>query len=153
MMSFLQRFFQRFGRSRTDEVVPDDVAASESLTRFVFQSNHVNWTSNRLKPPALLPEPQPGKHGLETSVCRIDGIGDPEIWAIGKDPVGRLRGKLPIGRGDFSAQCALDRGLAVAADKQHFERHALLIKWPDDKEKRKAIALELSRYTTARRPS
>jgi len=45
----------------------------------------------------------------------------------------------------------LDRGLSVVADKTYFERHALLIRWPEDKEKKKAIALELSRYTIARK--
>jgi hypothetical protein len=101
----------------------------------------------------LLPEPRPGTYGPETSVCRIDGLADADIWRIGNDDVGRLRGKPPIGRGDFSAQSARDCKLDVVADKTTFERHALIIKWPSEKEDQKEIALELSRYTAARRPT
>jgi hypothetical protein len=79
-------------------------------------------------------------------------LAEPAIWQIGKDDVGRLRGKVPIGRGDFGVQRAKDCRLDVLADKASFQRHALLIKWPPDKEDQKEIALELSRHTTARRP-
>jgi hypothetical protein len=39
----------------------------------------------------------------------------------------------------------------VVADKTTFDRHALLIKWPAEKEDQKEIALELSRYTVTRK--
>lgn len=151
MTSFLQRFLGFFGRSRTRNGVPDTVDSAERVSRFVFQSNHIH-SSGRLKPAALMPEPTPGPYGPETSICRIDGLTVAQIWRIGNDVIGRLRGKPPIGRGDFAAQNARDRKLDLVADKASFERHALLIKWPAEKEDRKAIALELSRYTVTRKP-
>ncbi len=152
MMSFLQRFFRFFGRSHTRDGVADTVQSEERISRFVFQSNHIH-SSGRLRPAALLPEPKPGRYGPETSVCRINGLGEPDIWRIGTDDVGKLRGKPPIGRGDLDVQRARDCALDVVADKESFERHALLIKWPADKEDRKAIALELSQHTIARKPT
>lgn len=152
MISFLRRLFGLFGRSRTDDAVADIVDSSERISRFVFQSNHVDWTNGRLKPPALIPEKTPGPYGLETSVCRIDRLSVAAIWQIGNEVIGKVRGKAPIGRGDFDAQVARANGLDVLADKSSFERHALLIKWPSEKEERKALALELSRYTLARKP-
>lgn len=151
MMSFLRRFFRSFGRSPTHRVIAETVDSIEQLTRFVFQSNHVH-SSGRLKPAALMPEKTPGPHGLETSVCRIDGLSEQGIWQIGKDDVGRLRDKPPVARGDFAAQRARDCKLDVVADKQSFERHALLIKWPTAKEDQIAIAQELSRYTGVKKP-
>jgi hypothetical protein len=152
MMSFLRRFFGFFGTSRTVESLPNFVDSAERIARFVFQSNHVDWHAGRLKPAALMPERTPGPFGPETSVCRTVGLTVAQIWDIGKDLIGRPRGKHPIGRGDFDAQNARDRGLDVVAEKKSFEHHALLIKWPADKEDKKAIALELSRYTVARKP-
>lgn len=151
MMSFLQRFFGFFGRSRTRDGVSDTVDSAERLSRFVFQSNHLH-SSGRLRPAALMPAPIPGPHGPETSVCRIDGLAEADIWHIGDDPIGRLRGKPPIGRGDFGTQNARDRQLDVVADKTTFDRHALLIKWPAEKEDQKEVALELSRHTVTRKP-
>jgi len=151
-MSFLQRFCRFFGTSRTPDGVSNTVDSAELVSRFVFQSNHIH-SSGRLRPAALLPEPRPGEYGPETSVCRIDGLIDADIWRIGNDDVGRLRGKPPIGRGDFAAKDARNCKLDVVADKTTFERHALLIKWPKEKEDQKEIALELSRYTAARRPT
>ena len=129
----------------------DIVDSTEQISRFVFQSNHIH-SSGRLRAHALLPEREPGPHGPETSVCRIDGLTGPEIWQIGKDQVGQLRRKSPVGRGDFAAQHARDSRLDVVAEKQSFERHALLTKWPVDKEDQLAIAQELSRHTTVKRP-
>ena len=156
MISFLLRCLRSFGKSRALDELPDEVTQAEQLTRFVFQSNHVSWESNRLKPAALLPEPKPGRHGLETSVVRTSALPDAQVWDIGHNTVGRLRGKAPVGRGDFGVEAVTKCQLAVVSDKEHFSRHALLVRWPDganDKAKRKEIALQLSRYTTAKKPS
>lgn len=151
MMSFLNRFFQFFGKLPTPKAVADTVDSIEQLSRFVFQSSHIH-SSGRLKRAALMPERTPGRYGPETSVCRIDGLTLAEIWQMGTELVGRLRGKPPIARGDFAAQHVRDSQLDVVADKESFERHALLIKWPADKEDQIAIAQELSRYTIVRKP-
>lgn len=125
MTLFRRIFCCLFRKHRADNKLPDDVDSSEPLSRFVFQSNHINRQQNRLHTSALLPVS--GPHGLETSVCRTEGLNDAAIWKVGIEKVGSSRAKVPSARGDFYTRDALARQLRVVSAKEDFPEHAVVI--------------------------
>lgn len=147
-MTWFQWIFCRFfGASDPNSEFPDEVGQDERITRFMFQTNHIKRDAGTMRSGALLPTRHPQSHIWETSVARIQGLQNPDIWKLGAF-VGASREKAPVGRGDFLAQNASSVRLRVVSDKEAFERHAVLQGWPDDKEDQKQIALELATFTS-----
>lgn len=114
------------------------IAPSETLSRFILQSNSIKTSNSTVKYTAFLPYPH-----VELSVFRISGISDDEIWDIGDRAVAPKRGRQILGRADISALNVTTKDLEVRPNEPP-ARHANITGWPDEKSKQKEIALELA---------
>ena len=80
---------------------------------------------------------------LETSVFRIAGLEDQEIWDIGERDVAQKSNRHLHGRADILADKVLGKGLNVNPDKPP-SRHANIMGWPEEESRRMSIAQELA---------
>ncbi len=55
------------------------IGSSETLSRFILQKKWYRTSDNSVRYAAFMPNPNNG----ETSVFRISGISDNEVWDIG----------------------------------------------------------------------
>lgn len=115
------------------------VSVSETLSRFVLKKDWFRSSDNSVKFAAFLPNPKNG----ETSVFRITGISDKEIWHIGDREVAKDPNRPILGRADISASNVVEKGLEILP-REPPERHANIVGWPGEKSKQKLIALELA---------
>ena len=141
MIPFLKRLLGRFAESsrKRARVEVLAVGSEELISRFVFSSQHFSRNPTRVKQAAFLPNSE-GK----TSVFRISGLAENDIWAIGIHHVGRARGKNPHGRADVVTNDVLAQGLAVTPETSTHPLHADIQGWPVEKEKQKLLAMELA---------
>ncbi len=115
------------------------VDPSETLSRFIMQSNWYRTSDNTVKYAAFMPNPSNNK----TSVFRTSNLSTDEIWHIGDSEVSIKRGKPILGRADINAFNVTERHLEVDPNGSP-ERHANIVGWPEEKSKQKIIAIELS---------
>jgi len=112
---------------------------SETLSRFIVQSNWIKPSDNSVRYTAFMPNPNNG----ETSVFRINGITDKDIWRIGCEEVAKKLSKTLYGRADIIANAVLSEKLSVIP-KEPPERHANITDWPEERSHQKLTAMELS---------
>ncbi len=110
----------------------------ETLSRFVVSNRWIR-ADNTVRHTAFLPNPKNG----ETSVFRISGITDNEIWAIGERKVALIQNKPILGRADIETSIVISKNLKVIPSESP-ERHANITGWPEEKSEQKQIALELA---------
>lgn len=141
-MRFLRRLFDalRGFKSRETDILASAVADAELLARYIYESNKFNKQNLIPKPQAFMPERYDGKY--ETSICREKDLDDTAVWAIG-DTV-RADGVVAKARADFKAESVRVTGLEVVADPSTYPQHALIINWPEEKDKRLMHATELA---------
>lgn len=120
------------------------VAPEEQLARFLFDKKEIR-SDGSLHWRALLPN----RDG-ETSVSRIAGCEEGEILIMGFG-VARARGQILIGRGEVLASSAYDLSLNIRADNDPASRHADIIGWPEEKDRKQAIAIDLADKATAKK--
>lgn len=75
---------------------------------------------------------------------RISGLYDSQIWNIGLEKVAHLRNLPLLGRFDVNAGFVCDQGLRFNPDVDTTSRHADIVGWPEEKEKRQSIAQHLA---------
>lgn len=109
----------------------------ETLSRFVVFNRWIR-ADNTVRHTVFLPNPKNG----ETSVFRISGITDNEIWDIGEREVVPIRNKPILGRADIETSIVISKDLKVIPSEPP-ERHADITDWPEES-KQKQIALELA---------
>lgn len=85
----------------------------------------------------------PAKDGAR-SVFRISGVPETEIWDIGLNKVAAPRGLPLLGRIELSSAVVYDQKLQFVPDRDPASRHADIVGWPDEKEKRRSIAQVLA---------
>lgn len=85
----------------------------------------------------------PNQKNGETSVFRISGIANDEIWDIGE----RDAPKPILGRADIITLYVLKTNLQVFPSEPP-ARHANIVGWPAEKSKQKLIAIELASKST-----
>jgi len=103
--------------------LPEEVADSEPLARFLTSSGHFN--AQMAKPSAFLPSPQ----DQETSVFRHGAVPEADLWAIGDIHVAgnrRIHGAAIVKASDVRAVA-----LSVIAHEPP-PRHAAIRDWPLD---------------------
>ncbi len=115
------------------------ITLSEILSRFVLKKDWYRPSDNSVRYAAFLPNPKNG----ETSVFRISGISDEEVWDIGNREVVKDPNRPILGRADISASVVVAKGLEVSPSVPP-ERHANIVGWPTEKSKQKLIAIELA---------
>jgi hypothetical protein len=114
-----------------------DIDPNEKLTRYLFEKSDIRKDGS-LHWRALIPN----KEG-ETSVFRISECSEGDVWVMGF-PVAKTRGKVLIGRGDLIASNVLEVSLTLRRDEDARSRHADIIGWPEEKDRRQAIAIDLA---------
>jgi hypothetical protein len=112
------------------------VDPSETLSRFVVYNRWIR-ADNTVRHIAFTPN----KNGA-TSVFRISGISDNEVWNIGEREVGTKQNKPILGRADITASIISNHLEIIPSEPP--ERHADITGWPEEKDKQKDIALELA---------
>jgi hypothetical protein len=117
----------------------EPITPSEVLSRFIMQTNWYRLSDNCVRYAAFMPNPKNG----ETSVYRISGISDREVWEIGDREVGLKRDKPILGRADIGASFVITKGLNVVPSEPPI-RHANIIGWPEQKSEQRLVALELA---------
>ena len=117
----------------------EPITPSEVLSRFIMQTDWYRLSDNCVRYAAFIPNPKNG----ETSVYRISGISDREVWEIGDREVGLKRDKPILGRADIGAFFVITKGLNVVPSEPPI-RHANIIGWPEQKSEQRLVAIELA---------
>ncbi len=117
----------------------ETVLSSEILSRFIMQTNWYRLSDNCVRYAAFMPNPRNG----ETSVYRISGISDREVWEIADREVGLRRDKPILGRADIGTSFVITKGLNVVPSEPPI-RHANILGWPEQKSEQRLVALELA---------
>ena len=121
-----------------------EVAHTEHLTRYLLDRATIRSDGN-LHWRALLPN----KEG-ETSVYRADGWSDGQTRDVGIQEVAMPQGKAIVGWADLMAKAVYDVSLNVRPDTNPLSRHADIVSWPIEKDKHKAIAIDLAAEATVK---
>lgn len=127
-----------FGGSSPNTTLSSTVSPDETVSKYQLEKNDVRQDGT-LRYKALLPASD-GKR----SVFRICGLAETEIWDLGLSKVARLRGLPLLGRFDLKAALVYDQNLNILPDEDARSRHAEIVGWPDEKEKRRSIAQVLA---------
>ncbi|MEI9475244.1 MAG: hypothetical protein WCO26_01520 [Deltaproteobacteria bacterium] len=121
----------------------DPVAPFEDLSRFILEKKQIR-ADNTLRHTVFMPN----RNG-ETSVFRISGISENQIWEIAVQ-VSRIRNKELFGRADIPVLDVLSKKLQLIINEPP-KRHANIIGWPDDPSTKLSIAQELAAEATFRK--
>lgn len=90
---------------------------------------------------------------MRLSVFQIAGLRDDEIWRFGREVAAEARGQSPRARAEITAAVVRAQSLDVVSAPETHPRHANIVGWPPEKEKIRAIALELATNATLKLPS
>ena len=120
-------------------VVDDEPLANFVLEENKFKPDGVHWRAFR-----------PGSDG-ERSVFRVQDLCDEYIAATGQAFVGNLRDKQILGWARLSASAVRAGTPLLARPDVPPPRHAVIVGWPSEKERQKALAMLLASRATARR--
>lgn len=147
-MRFLTRLLGFFfgSRSSTQRDLSSTVEDSETVARFLFSSKHFAESIGRVKHHAFTPQ------NGETSVFRVSGISEDEIWRIGGSAAGAGRGVAPRGRANLVVDGIRKLRLDVYPSPTSHERHADIVGWPSEFEKEKLLRMELAKIAVLSRP-
>ncbi len=121
-------------------VMPSIVNPTESLGRYLTQSNHFSRRDNAVRSLAFMPP-----INLRLSVFRIDGLKLEDVWIIGQREVidGSLEPKTLYGMADIKASKV--RGFDLEIEPSNTPpRHADICGWSEDKSKQKSVAQQLA---------
>lgn len=116
-------------------MILNSILPEELLARYIFDKNHYRQNGT-VHYNAFMPN-----RNNETSVFRIEGLDQKNIWDIGQD-VAKLRLKALLGRADIFAKDTSDKNLKIKSAEPP-PRHANII-WFIGKSERKEIAMELA---------
>ena len=126
----------------------DDVATSEQIARYILSKSYFSTTNRAVKYGAYLPAPNG-----ETSVYRISGLSEEEIWEIGQEDVAKPSRRTLYARGDTPANVIMKTGLTLVPETTPHPLHANIVKWPSDKDEQKMLALEIVNEAVLALPS
>ena len=143
MIRFLKQLLTRFAGWALQPKLRGDVQSHEPLTRFIFSREHFAETKGLVKPKAFLPD----QNG-ETSVFRTAALSSDAIWAIGN----AIRGEKAKARGDLATAVVQRIGLRINPATEEHPKHAVIVGWPAEKDKKLMMATLLSKETTLRVP-
>jgi hypothetical protein len=110
---------------------PDD-----PVSRYLFDKRHFSPQNKRVKQGAFLPD-----SNLETSVFFIKELVEEAVWDLGENYA--AQGRTLRGRAQIPVQAVEKAKLALLLAEPP-PRHGVIVKWPQDKDLQKALALELA---------
>lgn len=116
------------------------ISSNENVARFIFQKSYFRSKDKTVRHNAFMPHRGSGT----TSVYRIIGLADVDIYEIGKKFVADFFGKPLMGRADIGVSEIVKHDLSVIPAPDPHPRHANICNWPEDQSKHKMIAMELA---------
>jgi len=144
-MNFLRKLWKiwtDYFRKTPSEDASDQTDSTDPLARYLTSRGHFSARENRVKSTAFLPPPD-----LKLSVFQIAGLSENEIWNIGEECVSKPQGRTLYGRADLFVSIVQNFNLNVEPDNVP-PRHANIVGWPQNKDHRKLLALELAARAT-----
>ena len=118
---------------------------SEPLSRFIDESSKYRRSPPEAKGDAF----EPSKRDGTTSVFRVLGLAEEEIWELAVTQVAPYRGKRTLARAEINASRVWEVGLNLECDNDP-PRHAAIAGWPEQKNERINKAQELARLSRLR---
>lgn len=117
----------------------------QRISRALFSSSDYSKQKGVVKPRAFLPVIDQETGTLETSAADTDGLPEAHVWTHLNAYVAVTRpdGSMMHGRADVSDADVLAAQLQTRFDGGE-ARHVAIVDWPADKERQKALALELA---------
>jgi len=116
----------------------EDIKVDEVLSRYILDKTHIRYSNRTVKYSAFLPAPDG-----TTSVFRVSGLTEEQVWEVGDREVALKRQKPLVGRADITAAHVLKAGLELDADNNP-PLHANINGWPVERSGQKLIALKLA---------
>jgi len=120
------------------------VSRDETVCKYQLEKHDVR-NDGTLRYTALLPGPDGTR-----SVFRISGLSESDVWGMGLEKVAQIRHLPLLGRFDLIAGVVYDQELRFAVDADLSSRHAEIVGWPEEKEKKRSIAQVLAAEATVR---
>jgi len=112
----------------------------------LYTKSHFSTLNKRSKPAAFNPAPH-----NSLSVVHITGLDDRAVWEVGRNTLGKQRGRGKIyARVDVPVEQFLKQKLRAVLDNKPFKRHTSVMGWPEEtdpnqrKERWKEISVALS---------
>lgn len=125
--------------------LPPDPAPHEITSRYLRQSGHYTPSTDRVKWQAFRPTLDDHK----TSVFRVQGLTQCEIWHLGDEDIAGQLGHEILALAELSVEQIMDINLRVEPDEPP-PRHANIIGWPAAKNEWMSRAQELAAVATLR---
>lgn len=122
-----------------------DPTPDEVTSRYLRHSNQYAASNGRVKPHALHPAPADHK----TSVFRVQGLIESEIWSLGDAHVRDPSGSELRARAELLVSQIVDVGLQVEPEEPP-QRHANIVGWPLEKREWMSKAQGLAAVATLR---
>jgi len=144
----LYRWLLRILWSAWRASLPPDPTPDELTARYLHQRDHFAPVSGRVKPRAFHPAPKDHK----TSVFRISGLSENEIWRFGEVYVAAVVERKILARAEVSVGQVDGIGLRVETDEPP-PRHANITGWASEKDQWMSQAQELAALATLRLPN
>ncbi|MEX1014877.1 MAG: hypothetical protein WDZ80_07005 [Candidatus Paceibacterota bacterium] len=134
----LKEFIRRFSGSKT-------LNNTDTLARYLTSSSQFSEEKKRVKPTALMPLKNKRSGEFETSLFNIESLSSKEVINLARKNIiiNLPAGRSIYGTGDTDANSIHALGL-IAAISEPPKKHLNIIGWPDEKSKRKQIAMELA---------
>lgn len=132
-----------FRGSARKSLQQDNVAASEQIARYILSKRYFSTKNRTVKYGAYMPAPNG-----ETSVYRISGLSEEEVWQIGQQNVAKPGMRTLYARGDTPASVIMKTGLTLVPETTPHPLHANIVNWPLVKDEQKMLALEIVNEAT-----
>lgn len=139
--SFLARF--RPASDESFKLLETDCRPNEIAARFILSRSHYRSSNLRVKPIAL----EPSGEDRSTSVFRIVGLSEPQIWRLGSTFVAEPRKRNIHARAELTVESIQALTLVITPSEPP-PRHALIRDWPADKSAAMSIAQQLAAECT-----
>lgn len=142
MIQFLKGLWKVFKQSAPDNKETVVVSSDERVARFIYHKG--DWSKQPIPKPktkVFMPEKYEGQ--WETSVCGLAATSEQRIWEIANQTRSPLKA---LARADLIVSAIEEVGLRTVSApdlKKNYPEHAVIVGWPDEKEKQMALSIQL----------
>ena len=144
-MKFLRTFSTRLGSwfamlSAVNAGGRGDLGPRETVSRFIYTEKNIKKSEKRPRPNAFEPPPE----DRQLSTAHSTDLSNDSVWLLARKTLGPNRRKV-FARADLLVQDLIEQSLRAIRDDDPFERHTVVIGWPDspDADERKAKTKEI----------
>lgn len=103
-----------------------ELGSAERVSRFIYTEKNIKKSENRPRPNAF--EPPPDDRQLST--VHSTGLSNDSVWSLSRETLGPNRRKI-FARVDLQVQDLVEQSLRAIRDDDPFDRHTIIIGWPD----------------------